>query len=81
MPISVTFSVFKQQEGNSNSLLFLDPNQSEMVLSERNTLTVVGTCGGRFISIEQNGSQIAEVLKHEAMKVSEQHFNTISSYL
>jgi len=78
LPISVTFAVYSQDE--ASSVLFLDPTNREEDLSDGNTLTVVGTSSGKFISIEQNGSQIAEVLKHEAMTVSAAHFKQIATH-
>jgi len=78
LPISVTFSVYSQTD--SNSVLFLDPTRKEQDLSDGNTLTVVGTSSGQFISIEQNGARIPEILKHEAMSVSATHFQQIAAH-
>merc|ERR1712183_879477 len=79
LPISVTFSVYASK--HSSSVLFLDPSTCEMRLSDENTLTIVGTSGARFISIEQHGARIPEALKHEAMQLSESHFQQIASHL
>jgi len=79
LPISVTFSVFSI-ENSGKSVLFLDPSNRELKLSDDNTLTIVGTCS-RFISVEQHGSRLPENLKQEAMFLSEKHFKELSKYI
>ena len=78
LPISVSFSVFSSDEGKS--VLFLDPDNREVKLSDENLLTIVGT-SSRFISVEQQGSRLPEKLKQEAMFLSQKHFKDLSQYM
>ena len=75
LPLSASFAVFKPENVEDLSLLFVDPTANETSIADNNTVSIIGTSGGSFLSVEtQSETGIAQELLTDAFEIAKDYF-------